>query len=117
MATRSAQPLTVPSAGVIKGGQLDGWRFHFLHFRASTAGLQVVARCTPPNWPFPWDIPLLPKHFMQLRPIKCDRAKRIAVDPLIRHAYQLAGLPCPEPALKPNTTLRARVKRVSAWPF
>lgn len=114
MATGSSKPLTVPSAGVIKGGQLDGWRFHFLHFRASTAGLQVVARCTPPNWPFPWDIPLQAKHFLQLRPVKGDRAKSIPADPLIRHAYQLAALPCPAAALKPNTTLRARVRRVSA---
>lgn len=110
-------PLVVPSAGVIRGGRLDGWRFHFLHFRASQAGLQVVARCTPPAWPFPHDIPLRAEHFMKLRAVPGDRAKRIPADPLIRHAYQLAGLPCPDGAVKPGTTLRARVKRTAAWPY
>jgi hypothetical protein len=107
------KPLIIPAFGVIKGGRLNGWRFHFLHFRATPEALQVVARCTPPAWPFPCDIRLTHEHFMQLRAVPGERARRMAVEPLIRHAYALAGLEVPAWALLNRTTLRSRVKRAS----
>jgi hypothetical protein len=107
---RTGGPLLFPSQGEIKGGSLAGWRFHFLYFRASPRGLEVMARCTPPAWPFPWDIPLSHEHFGQLRAVPGERAKRLDAEPLIRHAYALAGLEIPK-TVATSATLRARVKR------
>lgn len=101
----------MPQCGVIKGGQLDGWRFHFLYFIATAAELQVLARVTPPAWPFPRDIALQPRHFMQLRAVPGERAKKLDADALIASAYTLEKLSVPEWLLERSMTLRATVKR------
>jgi hypothetical protein len=50
MRARTIKAVTVPAFGVIKGGRLNTWRFHFLHFRVDGRELEIVARCTPPAW-------------------------------------------------------------------
>ncbi len=117
------KPLVMPQFGVIKGGRLDGWAFHFLHFRVvgiqqddrhETVSweLRVVARCTPPAWPFPHDIALDGSHFMQMRAVPGSRAKRLKADGLVRSAYELEGLSPPGFLTgDKNVTLRAAVKR------
>jgi hypothetical protein len=110
---RTDRPLEMPSFGKIKGGRLDGWRFHFLHFKATPTELLVVARCTPPNWPFPCDIPLDHTHFLQLRSVRGERAKRQLAEPLIRQAYALEGMETPDWAVTRNRTMRSIVKKSS----
>lgn len=111
MVTARERPLIVPSAGVIRGGLLDEWHYHLLHFRAAPRALVVVARCVPNGWPFPRDIPLAPEHFRQLRAIPGERAKRVAAEPLIAYAYRLAGLQMPQWMVDRRMTLYALVKR------
>lgn len=111
MATLREKVIRVPAFGVIKGGQLDGWLFTFLYVRAKPRALQIVCRCTPPAWPFPHDIPLTHEHFLQLRAVPGERAKRMAAEPLIQQAYRLAGLEIPKSVADSSKTLRARVKR------
>jgi hypothetical protein len=109
--------MQVPQCGVIKGGRLNGWRFHFLQFRVSATGaLSVLSRCTPPRWPFPCDIALRPEHFMSLRPVVGDRAKRIEAMPLITAAYRHADQVAPRWPFEHTGTLRACVKRTQASP-
>lgn len=103
--------MTVPQCGRIKGGRLDGWRFHFLQFQVRDQGLVVLARCTPPRWPFPCDVPLAPQHFMSLRAVVGDRAKRIEAPGLITAAYSYAGKQVPTWLADHKGTLRACVKR------
>lgn len=112
----------IPSWGLIKGGRLDGWRYHFLHVSARPDSLSLLARCTPPRWPFPRDIYLTELYFGSLRPEKIEkqpdtesgpRAKRIAIDPLIRSAYELEHLPVPRLLDNKDITLRALIKRVN----
>jgi hypothetical protein len=110
MRTDIVKALRVPAFGRIKGGQLDGWFFHFLHFRAAPRSLRLVARCTPPAWPFPCDIHLAHQHFSQLRAIPGSRAKRIEVRPLIAQAYALAGLDAPAWATH-TSTIRSAIAR------
>lgn len=118
MATRLPTTVTVPAFGVIRGGRLDGWRFHFLRLVATREELQLVARCTPPAWPFPCDLVLNPyEHFVSLRPIKGERAKRIRVDELFRQAYDLAAIPLPWWASQQRSTLRARLMKSHARPW
>ncbi len=105
------EQLTVPSAGSIKGGRLNGWHFHILHFRAEPRGLKVVARCTPPAWPFPWDIALTHEHFGSLKWVVKGGAKRIPALPQIIDAYRVARLQLPEWMKSKPMTLRAIVKR------
>lgn len=110
---RAPRPLVIPQFGVVKGGRLDGWHFHFLHFKVSLARgeLLVVCRMTPPDWPFPHDIPLDSTHFMQLRPVRGSRAKRLDAQRLVESAYTLEGLPIPQWLIDRRSTLRAGVKR------
>jgi hypothetical protein len=103
----------VPAAGVVNGGLLDAWRFHFRYFHVGRRGLRVVALCTPPAWPFPRELRLNHTHFRQLRPIVGDRAKRLQAESLIRHAYQIARVPAPAWLGKKPMTLRAIVKRAA----
>lgn len=103
--------ITVPAAGRIKGGRLDGWRFHFLCFRVRGMALEVVARCTPPAWPFPRDIGMDHTHFGTLRPVVGDRAKRLPAEPLITTAYRAEGIEPPEWLINSAQTLRARIRR------
>lgn len=121
------KPLVIPAFGVIKGGRLDGWAYHFLHFRVDVIRhgdpsdtvsyeLRVVARCSPPGWPFPHDIALDSTHYMQLRAVPGSRAKRKPLLPLVESAYHLASCEMP-PALarilsgEQRSTLRAAAKR------
>lgn len=103
--------LFLPQAGRIKGGRLDGWHYHLLHFRAQPRGLHLVARCTPPAWPFPRDIELDGTHFVSLRHVVGSRAKRVDATSLIDQAYRLAGLDTPAWAVEPGHTLRWRIQR------
>lgn len=117
MGFKRARTLVMPAFGVIKGGRLDGWRFLFLRFRVASVDdgleLQVLARCSAPNWPFPCDIPLNHTHFMQLRPVSGERAKRLPAVPLIERAFKDAGMECPAWVHEPRATVRARVKRTT----
>ncbi len=113
MRERRARPLIVPQCGVIKGGRLNGWRFHFLQFRVDAGALKVVAKCTPPNWPFPCDIALDSTHFTSLRPVVGDRAKRLEATALILTAYSHAKREAPAWVINHTGTLRAAVKRAT----
>lgn len=108
--------LQVPEFGVIKGGTLDGWRYHFLNVRVRAIQLadgdvrhtfQVVARCTPPHWPFPCDIRLTHEHFRQLRPVPRERPRRINIVPLVRQAFELKKIEPPAWLKEPRKTVRA----------
>ena len=100
---KARRPIVITQMGRIRGGRLDGWRYRFLSFRVAhvtLAGfpfteLQVMARCSAPNWPFPCEIALRPDHYMQLRTVPGDRAKRLQAEPLIANAYLLAGVNAP----------------------
>lgn len=103
---------TIPQCGVVKGGRLDGWRFHFCCFRFDGRALKVVARCTPPAWPFFREIGMDHRHFDKLRPVTGDRAKRLPIDSLIETTCRVSGFTRIPPWLINSTlTLRARVKR------
>jgi len=112
---RLPKPITVPAFGMVKGGRLNGWRFHFIQFQVEGCALQLLARCTPPAWPFFREIALEPQHFGTLRAVVGERAKRIPAVPLIATAYRIAGLPVPSwLTAERKQTLRAVVKRSGA---
>lgn len=61
-----------PQHGTIEGGKLDGWNYAFLRFhpvrvRGGAVRLVPLVRATPPAWPFPQDVMLLPRSFHRLR--------------------------------------------------
>lgn len=91
----AAHQTILPSWGEIKGGQLHGWHFHVLQVKLTRPGLRILARCTPPRWPFPLDVPLAPKHFMQLRAVSGERAKKWPAAPMIANEYRRLGLEPP----------------------
>lgn len=88
--------MKLPAFGVIKGGRLDRWRFHVLHFVATPRSLRLLCRCTPPAWPFPKDLPLCFLDFGQLRRIPGSRAKTLDASAMIRSAITLERLRPPE---------------------
>lgn len=110
---RPRKPLTIPSAGIIKGGRLNGWHYHFLRFRARPRGLRVVARCTPPAWPFPHDIAMDASHFVRLTRVPGGRAKTLDADALIARAYELEKLVAPAWIAATTVTLYALIKRAN----
>lgn len=102
----------LPAFGVILGGRLDGWRFHFIRFEAYADELVLLAKCSAPNWPFPCDIPLEPTLFRKLRAVPGERAQRLATADLIEAAYRGAALPAPAWLSKDKRmTVRACVQR------
>ena len=105
--------ITIPSAGVVKGGRLDRWRFHFICFQVNEAALEILARWTPPAWPFFREFAANHEHFGTLRPVVGERAKRLSASPLIASAYRIAGFDLPEShwLITSDLTLRARIKR------
>lgn len=111
MRERAAKAITVPEFGVIKGGRLDRWRFRFVHFAVNDRALEIVARCTPPAWPFFREFPLDHTHFGTLRAVVGERAKRLPVTPLLTTAYRVAGIVPPDWVINSDMTLRARIKR------
>jgi len=117
VATLRAVRVTVAAFGLVRGGRLDGWHFHFLRFQASADELELVARCTPPAWPFPCDIALGPYHFMRLSAIRGSRAARLPADDLIRQAYALAAIPLPSWASQQRMSLRMRLIKSRVWPW
>lgn len=108
---RQPRTLIIPSAGIVKGGRLNGWRFHFVCFRLDGLALEVVARWTPPHWPFFREFGADHTMFGTLRPIVGDRARRIPAEPLIALAYRAEGIEPPQWLVESGLTLRARVKR------
>lgn len=68
MRRAQAKNITVPASGMVKGGRMDGWRFHFVCFRVVDRALEVVARWTPPHWPFFREFGADRTHFGTLRP-------------------------------------------------
>lgn len=106
-----ARARLIPEMGKVKGGRLDGWRYRLLHVVVAPGELLVLARCTPPAWPFPRDIYMDHTHFASLRPVTGDRAKRIPQAELLRRAFEVEKLPVPAYVLDPSSTLRAIVKR------
>lgn len=111
MAKSVISTATIPAFGIVKGGRLDNWRFHFLYFRVEDGALEIVARCTPPNWPFFREMWINHKFFGTLRPIVGQRAKRLLALPLIESAYRLAGLSMPAWIVHARMTLRALIQR------
>ena len=108
---RSTRPITIPAAGVIRGGKLNGWRFHFVCFRLEGMALEIVARCTPPAWPFFREMWINHTFFGTIRPVIGERAKLLDAVPLIATTYKAAGLQPPEWLINSDLTLRARLKR------
>jgi hypothetical protein len=107
---RVRKAIVMPQHGTISGGRLNGWRFHFLRFIAQPGDVKVLARVTPPKWPFPMDIALDGRHF---RTLKSDKAaKRLDGDKLIFGAYQLEGLPVPQHIVDSSIRLQ---EIVIAW--
>lgn len=111
MRTAEPKPITVPSCGVVKGGRLHAWRFHFICFRVDERALEIVARWTPPAWPFFREFGADHTHFSTLRTVAGDRAKRIPAVPLITTAYRAEGLEPPYWLDAQRMTLRALIKR------
>jgi len=111
-----ARPITIPSAGVVKGGRLDKWRFHFICFQVEDMALEIVARWTPPAWPFFREFAANHEHFGTLRAVVGERAKRLQAIPLITTAYRAVGVDLPSShwLINSKLTLRARVKRSHA---
>lgn len=107
MPTKRHHDVMMPAFGLIRGGRLHGWRFHFLHFEVVSIDrhdewqtvvheLRVIAKVTPPHWPFPCDIEMeQDNHFRQLRAVQGERAKRVPAAPLIANAYRIAKLSVP----------------------
>lgn len=111
MEEHRAKRISIPAAGLIKGGRLDGWRFHFICFRVRGHALQIVARCTPPAWPFFREMGLDHTHFGTLRAVVGERAKKLPAEPLITTAYRAEGLEPPEWLIDSPKTLRSRIQR------
>ncbi|WP_046111786.1 hypothetical protein [Aquincola tertiaricarbonis] len=104
----------LPAFGVIRGGRLDGWRFHFIRFEAYADELLILAKCSAPKWPFPCDIALDHTLFRKLRAVPGERAKRLPTADLIQAAYRGAGLPVPAwLTTDKRMTVRACVKRAA----
>ena len=107
------RPRLIAECGMVRGGKLDGWRYHLLHFGAGIGELLLFARCTPPNWPFPCDIWMDHTHFRALRPVVGDRAKRLEVTRLVRQAFAIEKLEPPPFVEDERMTLRAMLKRAN----
>lgn len=108
---RQPRVLTIPQAGIVKGGRLNGWRFHFVCFRVDGRALEVVGRWTPPHWPFFREFGADHTMFGTLRPVIGERAARLQAEPLIASAYRAEGIEPPAWLINSTLTLRARVKR------
>lgn len=75
--------------GVIVGGHLHGWTYGFTQFVVIDGDLFMDARCSPPNWPFPFDVRMnVVQHFSQLKVIRGQRAARLNANALITAAYE-----------------------------
>lgn len=91
---RWAANQAIPQTGVIAGGRLDGWRYGFRRFTLNARGhFDVVAFCTPPNWPFGREIVCTWSLARRFRAVPGERAKRLAVEPLLHQAQSAAGAP------------------------
>lgn len=94
MATTPARQRNVAIAqtGRIVGGKLNGWHYAFLEFQLVDGAMCILARVTPPKWPFPKDVlfNIDAGDVRQFRKIAGQRAKRIEVAPLIAAAHAAA---------------------------
>lgn len=82
----------IPAVGVIAGGRLDGWRYVFCRFALNARGhVDVVAFCTPPHWPFGREIVCTNSLARRFQAVPGERAKRLAVEPLIEAALRAAA--------------------------
>ena len=77
--------------GLIRGGQLDGWRYTFDRFfcvrRGGANYLRIALTVNQPGWPFPRPATLKPMDFYHLVPVSGERSPSIDAAPLIRAAY------------------------------
>ena len=107
------KPFTIPAMGVVKGGRLDRWRFHFVCFSVECMALKIICRWTPLAWPFFREFAVDHTYFGTLRPVVGERAKRLPTAPLISTAYRAVGVDLPSDhwLIDSKLTLRARVKR------
>lgn len=81
----------IAQTGVIVGGRLNGWRYGFRRFAINARGqADVVAFCTPPNWPFGREIVCTFSLARRFKAVPGERAKRLAVEPLITAALSVA---------------------------
>lgn len=106
---REVKGLYMPQCGVMHGGRLDGWRFHFLRFIVDPLGVDVTvfARVTPPAWPFPHDMLIVGGiDYHELRAVPGERAKRLNADRLIIAAYEVDGWPVPQAWLEHSRRMR-----------
>jgi hypothetical protein len=82
----------IPAVGVIDGGRMDGWRYAFLRFEQNARGhFDVVAFCTPPAWPFGREIVCTWERARRFKAVPGERAKRMAIEPLMLAAERLAA--------------------------
>lgn len=82
----------IPQTGVIVGGRLDGWRYGFRRFQINARGFaDVVAYCTPPNWPFGREIVCTFALARRFKAVPGERAKRLETKPLIDAAQSGQG--------------------------
>lgn len=81
----------IPQTGVIVGGRLNGWRYGFRRFAINARGqADVVAFCTPPDWPFGREIVCTFSLARRFKAVPGERAKRLEVAPLLAEAMQQA---------------------------
>lgn len=109
---RQVKALWIPAFGIVEGGILAGWRFHFLRFRVVDGDPRVFARMSAPAWPFPHDMELEREHFDSLAAVPGERAKRLNADRLILAAYVVEGLPVPDYWLAYSKRMRVELKLI-----
>lgn len=89
MQRRRARNESIPQHGVIVGGRLNGWAYGFRRFEIDAHGTAiVVAFCTPPHWPFGREIACTWDRAHRFAAVSGERAKRLAVEPLITAALR-----------------------------
>lgn len=90
-------PRSLPVDGRIRGGRLNGWWFHFQRFALVHEALVLIARCTPPAWPFFREINLHEGLFVELEPGSDDKKlqRYVPLETEIEAAYKRAGVEPP----------------------
>lgn len=77
----------IPAHGRIDGGSLDGYNYAFLRLeRTADDELDVLARVTPPDWPFPREAHIFASEPELLRRMPGARVPRVD---LMAHAKRL----------------------------
>lgn len=68
----------IPAHGRVEGGALDGYHYAFMRLERTGRGdLDVLARVTPPDWPFPREAHLFAAGTELLRRMPGSRVSRV----------------------------------------